>query len=203
MQLTCYHVCKNEGSPEFIKKNAPFISKGANRWLGEGAYLWTDSDMWARFWNKTAYDSLGIIIKFMVDIPDEEVLDLVGNVKQQIEFYEAWYDVSKKLKRNIKNISAYIMFLRELNEDDGESFTYAAIRAKDNPRIDLNKEFSVKKINFIPKKLHEDNDSVPYSTFMERHQICVFPEFKARYVRFEKFTYPSTFGYTVTREGVR
>lgn len=203
MQLTCYHVCKNEGSPELIKKNAPFVSTGPNKWLGEGAYLWTDSDMWAKFWNKEAYNSVGIIIEFIVNIPDEKVLDLVGNVKQQIEFYESWYSVSKKLKRNIKNISAYIMFLRELNEDDGESFTYAAIRAKDNPKIDAKKEFSVKKINFIPNKSHKDNESVPYSTFMERHQICIFPEFKAQYVKFEKFTYPREFGYTITREGVR
>ena len=151
MKLVCYHVCKNEGSPEFIKNNVPFVSSGRDKWLGNGAYLWTDSDMWARFWNDVAYNSSGIISEIYVEIPDEKVLDLVGNVKHQIEFYEAWYEISRKIKRDIKNISAYIMFLRELNEDDDKSFTYYAVRAKDNPPIKKYSEFSVKKNRFYSK----------------------------------------------------
>lgn len=203
MKIICYHVCKNEGSPDFIKNNVPFVSTGKDRWLGHGAYLWTDNDMWARFWNEEFYASSGIISKILVDIPDDKILDLVGNINHQIEFYNAWYETSRALRRDIKNISAYIMFLRELNEDDGVSFTYCAIRAKDNPSTNEKKEFSVKKIDFIPKKRSNPQHVTPYSTFMERHQICIFPEFKSQFTKFEKFTNPESFEYTVTREGVR
>lgn len=188
MMFDCFHVCMNKGTKEEIKDKAPFKSIGKNKWLGEGFYFWTDSDHWAMMWKNTAYHGNGVIIEYHVSIEKEKLLDLVGNVKQQIEFYSAWKKISIKLGEKINNISAYIMLLRESEKHNPGSFSYWGVRAKDaNP--------SVKHIDFIERDNEKDKKTIPYSSFYERHQLCVYEEFKEYCVTFSRFTYPKIFCY--------
>lgn len=137
-------------------------------------------------WNNKSYKGKGVIIKYKIKIEKDKLLDLVGNVNQQINFYRDWYKICMKLGKKINNISNYIMFLREAQAHTPGAFGYWGVRAKDaNP--------NVKCIDFI-EKTNED-DAVPYSSFYERHQLCVYEEFKSSCVVFEKFTYPDKFCY--------
>ncbi len=96
VEIICYHTCKNKNGKDYILQRAPFHSdRSKPQWLGQGYYLWTDSDFYAHRWIESDY----VIIKAKVEVGEEEFLDLVGNVNAQL-FFE-------------KLISAYKEYLRK------------------------------------------------------------------------------------------
>ncbi|WPP70581.1 hypothetical protein SOI81_02665 [Acinetobacter pittii] len=89
INFLCFHTCKNENSKEYILQNAPFHSDPtATQWLGQGYYLWTDSDYFAHEWGKyPPRNGKYAITKFDFVLDNDEVfLDLVGNVEDQLAF---------------------------------------------------------------------------------------------------------------------
>lgn len=148
VEIICYHTCKNEGGKEFILNNAPFYSdnkpkngkKGKPQWLSEGFYLWTDSDYYAKTWLKENF----AIIQFTLTIDKDDLLDLVGNVNDQLEFKD-YVDLYREIlskeiakesnpKRKLQltyklkhiTVSAVVHKLKKY-----EAFRYKAVKAQD------------------------------------------------------------------------
>jgi hypothetical protein len=89
LHLNCFHTCQFKGGKEFIISRAPFQSNPSEKqWLGQGFYLWTDSDFFAHDWGNDHYQSQYAINQFEVRVPKAVFWDLVGNVQHQIEFIE-------------------------------------------------------------------------------------------------------------------
>jgi len=89
INFLCFHTCKNENSEEYILQNAPFHSdRSKPQWLGQGYYLWTDSDYFAHAWGELSpRNGKYAITKFDFVLDNDEVfLDLVGNVEDQLAF---------------------------------------------------------------------------------------------------------------------
>lgn len=98
VELVCYHTCQNKGGKEFILKNAPFHSDTTKpQWLGQGYYLWTDSDHYAHQWLQGDY----AIIKAKVEVDEFLFLDLVGNINSQLFFEKLILDYKVSLKEKI------------------------------------------------------------------------------------------------------
>lgn len=180
IRFLCFHTCKNENTEEYILQNAPFHSnKGVPQWLGQGYYLWTDSDHFAHEWgylpprnNKYAI----IKFNFMLD-NDKEFLDLVGNVDDQIAFknlvdlyrnhlndeIEKSKDKSKRkiAREQLSNlcVSTVIHFFQKR-----KVFTYKAVKAQD---LDSNQ---TKSLAFV-KRTEGKISSLFYPT---RQQIVVY-----------------------------
>ena len=69
-EILCFHTCNNEGGKEFILERAPFHSDTTKpQWLGQGYYLWTDSDYYAHDWGRQAprYGNY-VITKFKLSV---------------------------------------------------------------------------------------------------------------------------------------
>ncbi|WP_164072403.1 hypothetical protein [Acinetobacter pittii] len=87
LHLNCFHTCKLDGGKDFIISRVPFPSDSQQKqWLGQGFYLWTDSDFFAHEWGRDHYQSSYAINQFEVRVPRDLFWDLVGNVQHQIEF---------------------------------------------------------------------------------------------------------------------
>lgn len=84
--LDCFHTCRSDGGKEFIISRTPFLSSPQRQWLGQGFYLWTDSDFFAHDWGEDHYQSKYAINQFEVRVPKHLFWDLVGNVQHQREF---------------------------------------------------------------------------------------------------------------------
>lgn len=183
--VTGYHTCKAKGGIQHIRKSVPFLSLPDNQWLGQGYYFWTDDAYWARDW----LNQPKVISEFTIELDKIKVLDLVGDVKHQILFndicslfkdggiYQEAY--SEKYGGDIF-ITHIFSWLREECKIPGEEdlFPYWAVRAKD-------KRF-VSKFPFHEKGREE-------LLLVERHQMCVYSEYKDQIVKFEKFVHPSHF----------
>ncbi len=86
VHLDCFHTCRFDGGKEFIISRVPFLSGKEKQWLGQGYYLWTDSDFFAHDWGVDHYESNYAINQFEVRVPKHLFWDLVGNVQHQREF---------------------------------------------------------------------------------------------------------------------
>ncbi|POY42012.1 hypothetical protein C3Z13_08435 [Avibacterium endocarditidis] len=85
--FTVYHTCHLEGSLISIFENSPYrCITTTPQWLGNGYYFWTDSEFFAHKWGllKDKYPKGYAITEYLVDIPKDSFLDLVGNVKDQL-----------------------------------------------------------------------------------------------------------------------
>lgn len=184
INFLCFHTCKNENSEEYILQNAPFHSdRSATQWLGQGYYLWTDSDYFAHEWGKyPPRNGKYAITKFDFVLDNDEVfLDLVGNVEDQLAFREliAIYenflkgvidkcgDVDKQEEARKKLselcVSTVINFFLSKSK-----FPYVAVKAQD---IDSKK---TEKLRFVLKG-KGNNSSLFYPT---RQQIVVYEDGK-------------------------
>ncbi len=184
INFLCFHTCKNENSEEYILQNAPFHSdRSATQWLGQGYYLWTDSDYFAHEWGKyPPRNGKYAITKFDFVLDNDEVfLDLVGNVEDQLAFrdlvaiYEDFLrdvidkcsDVDKQKAAHKKLselcVSTVINFFLSKRK-----FPYIAVKAQD---IDSRK---TDKLRFVLKG-KGNNSSLFYPT---RQQIVVYEDGK-------------------------
>lgn len=171
--IKAYHTCKNENGEDYIKKNVPFLSEPQNQWLGCGYYFWTDSTFWAKKWRK---GEKRVVSEFTINIPENKLLDLVGNVDHQEKFLNCFQQFADFFsdKGRDTTISEMIYFLlgkRNHSDEIKKLFPYWAVKVKDN-RLTEKKKF-----------LYDREETM---SFIERQQLCVFEGFKEKCVKFEK-----------------
>lgn len=178
-----FHTCKVEGSKEELQTKVPFLSGTKNQWLGQGYYFWTDVDIWAFEWGEDEK----VISKFDITLQKDNLLDLVGSVADQLtlkKIIDAFAkgplrDAYNKKFRADVSVSNIITWLREERDAGFKGvFPYWAVRAKDN-----RKKACVRFRERRPEELF----------LVERHQMCVYNEFKDQAVTFERFVHPEHF----------
>ena len=145
--FTVYHTCHLEGSLKSIFENSPYkCTPTAPQWLGNGYYFWTDSDFFAHKWGKQKgkYPKGYAITEYLVEIPENSLLDLVGNVKdqlifvEQIKIYVERMGIELGSKSDAKNIpiSKVLDHFRALSKSDQSKFKYDAIKAMDYSSVE-------------------------------------------------------------------
>lgn len=179
-----YHNCRNRGSYDDIRRGVPFLSgAGENQWLTQGYYLWTDSPHHALTWN----GGRNIVVsEFEVMFASrDELLDLVGNARDILEFQKMIDQATNKLHGDDATkitINQVISFFREL-EDDPEFngiFPYCAVKAQDKARI--NGEVRTRFIDGHGEHL----------VALTRQQMCVFEKAREK-ITFRCFIAPEEF----------
>lgn len=180
-EILCFHTCKNEGSKDFILERAPFHSNTTKpQWLGQGYYLWTDSDYYAHDWGRQRprYGNY-VITKFKLSVEESLFLDLVGSVVDQLYFLDLVKEYKKTLTEKLKLITDPTKkqrFRNAINQPltvstviqhyrKERKFPFKVVKAQDIVSNDTNTISYV-----IP---NTDNASLHYPT---RQQIVVFPE---------------------------
>ena len=118
----------------------------------------------------------------------ENLLDLVGSVQDQITLRKIvdcfedgpLLDMYKERFNSEICVSSIIMWLRE-EQHAGHSdiFPYWAVKAKDDRRPDV-------KLPFVAGRREK-------LALVERHQLCVYAEYKDETVTFECFIHPVHF----------
>nr|WP_314876912.1 hypothetical protein [uncultured Pseudomonas sp.] len=180
-----FHTCRADGTKEELQEKVPFLSECDDQWLGRGYYFWTDTDYWAHKWLKGEK----VISRFNIKMKRDGVLNLVDSVEDQITFKKILDCFStgvlgmayqEKFNSEIC-VSQVLTWLREECKGlSGGIFPYGAVKAKDYRR-----EGSVP---FLANP--RSREELP---LVERHQICVYDEFKEEAVTFEGFVHPAHF----------
>jgi hypothetical protein len=161
-----YHTCKLENGFDYIVENIPFRSgDGANQWLTQGYYFWTDSDYWAKKWGKAGSRAIG---QFSLDLCfKKEVLDLVGNVEHQLEFIELKDIILNKLGEDKKRKTVTVNQVLNKLKCYKEIFPYLGVKAQDGRKIE--------NINFVDSQFNKAKLGL-----ITPQQLCVFEEAKDR-----------------------
>lgn len=184
-EATGYHSCRCEGTKEELMERVPFLSRPSGQWLGQGYYLWMDSDYWALKWRKEGQEIA--ISKFDISLDKENLLDLVGSVSHQIYFNELLERFRSKLEKDsLKHrgrkitVSEIVYWLLEEREKPYffPVFPFWATRAKD-ARKEIELKFVYHRSEYMP--------------LIERHQICIYPNYKDQTLKFRGFVHPMTF----------
>ena len=142
LTFTVYHTCHLKGSLNDIFSNSPYkCDPNTQQWLGDGYYFWTDSEYFAHKWGmiKSKYPNGYVITKYLVDIPEESFLDLVGNVRDQIFFAKQILEYAKRMGYELDNsedarkiaLSKVLDHLRKYSQNNNFPIKYDAIRAFD------------------------------------------------------------------------
>lgn len=179
-----YHTCKMQGGYDQILTSIPFLSgSGPNQWLTQGYYFWTDSEYWAQKWGTQGKRVIG---NFTIDLcPETELLDLVGNVADQIEFVEYKNKILDSLhvsdKKNI-TVNQILSYLREKETQHPGVFPYIAIKAEDGRKRE--------EINFIDKNLDKFKRT---QSLITPQQLCVFEEARMK-IKLVGFIEPIEYG---------
>lgn len=166
-----FHTCKLKGEYEQVSSAIPFLSGSSNnQWLTQGYYFWTDSDYWAKRWGKQGERVIG---NFTIELcPKTELLDLVGNVNDQLEFIAyknkllSTLTTSQKKKITVNQIISYV---RNKQLQHNGFFPYLAIKAEDGRKAE--------QIPFIDHKLNKFGSS---QRLVTPQQLCVFEEARCR-----------------------
>lgn len=138
-RLIGYHTCRLDGGEVFLLENAPFLSKSKNQWLTQGYYFWTDSPFFAHRWGEDSYDGAYAITKCTIELEKSKLLDLVGNVSNQLYFEQLIQMYKKKLSksaisaRSVPTVEATIAHFRSVGTTQSDLFPFIAIKAFDNP----------------------------------------------------------------------
>ncbi|WP_145977728.1 hypothetical protein [Pseudomonas palleroniana] len=184
LKVKGFHTCKARGTKEELRDKVPFLSRRENQWLGQGYYFWTGSDYWAHKWGQ---EGNRVISKFDISMPKNQVLDLIDSVEDQLHFRKIVDCFSKgALKEAYEQrfnseicVSSVLTWLREERALGHDVFPYGAVRAKDS--------HAEKRLRFLPGGRREELNLV------ERHQMCVYNEFKDAAVTFDCFVHPAHF----------
>lgn len=189
IQITAFHTCHLQSGKgqKTILNEVPYHCDTGPQWLGQGYYFWTDSDHYAHQWGCLKIDkptggrvfkySNGYIItKFKIDIPLNELLDLVGNTTQQIYFFrqirqylenvigKKVLDTKTVLDTPISKVIEHLK-LRVIRSGNSDFFPYSAIKAADKPGDSL-------LVTFI----EDGNEATVLPT---RQQLCLFSDKKS------------------------
>lgn len=179
-----FHNCLMRGSYEEIRQAVPFLSRsGPNQWLTQGYYFWTDDPHWAHQWNEGRQT---VISEFTITFESkEELLDLIGNTRDIMQFEQMRQQVAGTLTRLSAlhiTVNQIISFFRELEEraEFKGVFPYAAVKAQDSSRAS-----SLIRLNFVDGR-HEELVS------FTRQQMCVYEHARDK-IEFKKFIAPAEF----------
>ena len=126
MEIVGYHTCKKTND---VLEKAPFLSGCSDRiWLTQGYYFWTDDIYHAHKWGKSSIEGNYSIVKCLINLDEEkdELLDLVGNISQQIYFDALIKKFMKEFKDENITIRTVIMFLRNKALKNSEIFPFIA-----------------------------------------------------------------------------
>ncbi|WHU88040.1 hypothetical protein [Pantoea agglomerans] len=179
-----YHNCHNRGSYDEIRRGVPFLSgAGEDQWLTQGYYLWTDSPYHAKKWNGGRHV---VVSEFEVMFASrDELLDLVGNVRDILEFQEMIDQTIEVLHGGDATkitVNQVISYFREL-EDDPEFtgiFPYSAVKAQDKAKV--TGEVSIR---FVQERKE-------HLIALTRQQMCVFEKARDK-ITFRCFIAPEEF----------
>lgn len=172
-----YHTCKLDNGFEYIRENIPFKSgNGPNQWLTEGYYFWTDSDYWAKRWGRPNSRAIG---EFDIELCfQEEVLDLVGNVKHQEEFVRFKNLIIKHIPKHKQHEITVHQIIKKLRQLES-AFPYLAIKAEDDRRVEA--------IHFVDPAINESRINL-----ITPQQMCVFEQARDR-IQLVDFVEPPEF----------
>ena len=180
-----YHTCKKDGGWNHVWRNGPFISEQNGppkrwQWLSQGFYFWTDDPFYAKKWGELSYKNNFVILECSLKLDALNILDLVGNVSDQIHFNELIKMYEVKMNGKVDpTISTVIEHYRQQNkvEDYEGIFSYDGIKAQDGR---AEEEFS-----FTPK-------SKETMLLVTRQQLCLFEHAKNAIIN-KKICYPDNF----------
>ncbi|MBY8006806.1 hypothetical protein KW471_00690 [Vibrio fluvialis] len=178
-----FHTCKLDGGYDHVKASIPFLSKPTkNQWLTQGFYFWTDSVYWAKKWGQKGNRAIG---QFSVTLcPKTELLDLVGNVDDQLEFVKYRDKVIDYLNVHHKNkvtVNQLVSYLRKKEEAANGFFPYLAIKAEDGR--------SKCQMSFIDPAMDKYENK---QRLVTPQQLCVFEKAKSR-ITLNGFVEPQEF----------
>ena len=180
-----YHNCRKRGSYDDIRRGVPFLSgAGKNQWLTRGYYLWTDSPYHALTWNRGTNI---VVSEFEVMFSSsEELLDLVGNARDILEFQGMIDQATQQLHAGDATkitVNQVISFFRELEEDPEYEgiFPYCAVKAQDRARY-----------NGEVRTRFTDEGNGEQLVALTRQQMCVFEKSRDK-ITFKCFIAPEEF----------
>ena len=177
--IIAYHTSDLTEPIDDLKVLTPFHSNvNEQQWLGQGYYFWTDDDFYAHLWgclkikndegiSQYKYKNGYVITQFNISIEPNNLLDLVGNARQQIYFYKL-----VKLYReeycidDIEDIpvSKIIDYCKLKSQDNFNVFPYFAIKACD----------TAKNSKYFPFTTTSSETLI----LPTRQQLCVFSLYK-------------------------
>lgn len=192
LSITGYHTCKADGGWSFIRAMAPFISRdNPGQWLTQGYYFWTDVPRHAVAWGNINYPNNYAIVKCKIQIEQDDLLDLVGNL-EHLDFFEARMKrykarliksgKSKDESESEGTVSTCLAWMRKIAETNDNFFPYIAVKAQDTPNL---KHYSFRKGKV---------EQMPTRT---RQQLCLFRSASDCIVEKEIF-YPNNYAVRAT-----
>lgn len=158
MQTIGHHTCSNKNGRAYIEKNAPFLSEynpteNKLQFLGTGYYFWDYNLELAHYWGKSHYRNNYFIIESSLNMPEGLFLDLVGNRKHLIYFYDLTCRIESEVPDRTKwTIGAFIEHMKRLDKKIPGIFPFKVIRAIDHsakPKKESTFNFVEGKANFI------------------------------------------------------
>ncbi|HHX8294127.1 TPA: hypothetical protein ACVOYL_002246 [Vibrio diabolicus] len=172
-----FHTCSLEGGYESIKKDAPFLSgNGEDQWLTQGYYFWTDSPYYASSWTpkgvKRGSDKKAIgkfSIKLAAGYNSQDLLDLVGNVKDQEDFLKLANRFITRLGHEklsqvtVREVIGELRRINKLGRTEG-MFPYKGVKAVDNRKHKYEMRFVLPKYHGLKLPL------------ITPQQMCIFEE---------------------------
>lgn len=190
--IVAYHVSKPDGGWCYIWRNAPFLSQKKRhsdpaKWLTDGYYFWTDSTHFARHWGQTAYDNSYAISQCTVAVPEKELLDLVGDVEDQL-FFRELFDRLKRIYEKEKRPLKYVTVPDVIDwAREKKLLPHAAIKASDCPKGSINAPFKVESGTKAKTNWRAERLMLP-----TRQQLCVFQGYE-EYFETVTVIYPEEF----------
>ncbi len=96
-----HHTCSSKGGEKFVIREAPFLSE--HGFLGKGYYFWQNNLEFAKIWGHRHYNGKYYVLEFELNVYYDELLDLVGNRTQMMQFKNLIYSIKQKLAEKFKN----------------------------------------------------------------------------------------------------
>ena len=141
MQTIGHHTCSKEHGEHYVLVNSPFRSNyhepfGKLPFLGSGYYFWDYNYEIAENWGFNHYNGNFFILEFVLQIPDELFLDLVGS-RQAMEYIKMMISKMKDFgfDRPEWSLGAVIESLKKINAKTPGSFPFEVVRAVDNSAL--------------------------------------------------------------------
>mgnify|MGYP006357581213 FL=1 len=95
--MILYQTIEDRDNPDEIERNAPYLCKAKNAWLGNGYYFWDTLIENAHWWgNSHYYGSSYVIVQYSCDeLSCGKCFDLQGNL-EHLKQFNSYLDLLKK-----------------------------------------------------------------------------------------------------------
>lgn len=95
--MRLYHTVEDRNNPDEIERNAPYLCKAHNAWLGEGYYFWDTLIANAHWWGCSRYHYPNyVIVEFNCDsINNGKCYDLYGDM-ELLDKFNKYIDLLKE-----------------------------------------------------------------------------------------------------------